>query len=1576
MFADLVGSTAFGEVVDAETARREMGAYHELSRDVVEEHGGAIIKFIGDGVMAGFGVTDMREDDADRAVRAGLELQRRFVETADGIQDRHRVEVGLRVGINTGEVVIATDDADMVGDPINTAARIEAQCTPGRVLVGEQTWRLTRSTVDYEVLGEVEVKGKAAPIATFQVLAAVEDEEIATPFVGREAELQALAAALENTIADAAPQLVTVIGSPGVGKTRLAAELVRRASEVTSFDLRVDRAGAATFEPVADLLRMVSNLPAGLDDAATVDHLSGFVGDVDDQERLVPLLAGFVGAAPMRSTEESLWAARRLVEFVVSDRPAVIVVDDIQWAEPLFLDLLEHLVEWTEGAAFLVALARPEIREIRPAFAEVGRRVSEVIALEGLDSETMAELAAHILGGRTLPQELVDRLPESTEGNPLFVRELVRMLVDDGVITETSDGWTLAIAAEAVEVPPTIISLLASRVERMDDDERRVVEAAAVVGSEFARGAVGTLLPRLGAAQLDRILERLRRQEIFDATGTYWGDEPVWRFHHVLIRDAAYRRLLKERRADMHRRVGQWTENSARALSGEHEISIAFHFEQAHGYRRELGPLDDEAIALGGKAADLLAVAAERAVARDDLAAAGSLSSRALAILDDGDPRRPELLLAACEAWFSAGRVHDGVAHLEELRTYSGDERTGAWTTAFEGQYAVLTEPERLAEVEPTVAAAASRLAELGDDAGVAKARLVRALIFARTGRVGDCEEELDAALAAARSAGDRRRISSVLAAAPVAALWGPSPVARAGGRCLDIIRLLRITSASPMVEAVSIRCQAVLEAMRGRFDEARTLLACSQEIVEELGLGHGILECRLFAGYIELLAGDPAAAVPHLRVAHAGLGTLGVGADAGQAAALLSQALLEQGDVGDAALLADESARLAGQNLQTAIMSAVARARVAATQGRHEDATRLAAEAVSLAADTDLTMNHADALAGLALVYAAAGDEARADQAAGQARELFDAKGAAAGEVRAASAAAQSVKTRAEAGDADAAVARSAVLTVEPAPDELVPLSNLATRQFIRFGEAIYQRGDLDAALALASADFRGEDRRAVIGMVVHGESAAANYKEFVDNPGAAEWHCRILAIAGDRLAFARQEVIRAGTDFSSPYLAVFEVDSEGAGQIMIVFDENDFASACDEIHQRYAAGEGAPYAATLDIGHTFLQLLDDPDAFARILADDFLFVDHTPLGFGQLTGLEYAEIASVQDVSESRYPFTRRYLDLAHGVVLVELVLFNADALWNFLQLSVIADGRLSRSEAFAVEDEAAARRRFAELTAATGPGELAPLANLATRQLERFGQAIYERGDLDTALAVVSPEFRAKDHRRGVGMEIDRDGVAANWQEFLDNAGAIEWRRDVLAIAGDRLLAARQEAVRPDSGFISPFLSVVEVDGDGLIVAFLGFEENDLRGVGEEMSRRYALGEGAPFASTLDRMIELSSLINDRDAFAACCSDDCLFTDHRSLGFGTLTGARYADRLATANNVSDQREHLIRRFVSVADGATLVDVVLFNNDAEWSVLILSVLRDDLLWRQELFAIEDEAEARARFAELTAQR
>ena len=260
----------------------------------------------------------------------------------------------------------------------------------------------------------------------------------------------------------------------------------------------------------------------------------------------------------MRSTEESFWAVRRLLEHLAATEPLVVVVDDIQWAEPLFWDLLDHLVEWTEAPVLLVALARPELRELRPELAQTGRRVTASVSLEGLDADTTRELAARLLDTDELPADLIERIPDSTEGNPLFVRELVQMLVDDGVLARDGDRWRLTIDADAIEVPPTVLSLLASRVERLPDDERQVVELASVIGTEFDRGLLESLAGVDVGARLGALIDRLRRKDLIEPSGAWAGDHPVYRFHHVLIRDAAYRRLLKGHRADLHERVGRY----------------------------------------------------------------------------------------------------------------------------------------------------------------------------------------------------------------------------------------------------------------------------------------------------------------------------------------------------------------------------------------------------------------------------------------------------------------------------------------------------------------------------------------------------------------------------------------------------------------------------------------------------------------------------------------------------------------------------------------------------------------------------------------------------------------------------------------------------------------------------------------------------------------------------------------------------------------------------------------------------------------------------------------------------------
>ena len=1147
LFCDLVGSTAFAEQVDPEAIRDAMGRYHTMAATVIESAGGSVAKYIGDGVMALFGVPEVAEDDALRAVGCGIELQRQFAPIADHIAARYEVEVGLRVGINTGEVVIADDDVDVVGDALNTAARIEAACRPGRVLVGDQTWRLTRFTVASQPLGEVAVKGKREPVSVHEIVTTPANRraELSAPLVGRVDELSALTTMYERARDERSIKLVTVIGAPGVGKTRLATELGRLVDdEAMALSLRCDPAGSATFAPISDLLLTVAGVASESESEVKLAALDRLIGPaVPDRVQVVERLGSFVGAAEPRSTEESFAAVRRLLEVLGSKHPVVVTIDDIQWAEPLLLDLLEHLAEWVSDAGVLiVGLARPEIRSLRPSLAEGGRRVTAVVPLEGLDPVSTHEFAASLLGVDELPVGLVARLPESTEGNPLFVRELVRMLADDGILVRGGDGYQLTIDAEAIDVPPTIQSLLAARVERLPPDERWLVELASVVGAEFPRGALLALDHELDRSGVAALVEQLRQKELVDPTGAYWGDEPLLRFHHVLIRDAAYRRLLKETRAQLHLRVAHWMEEHAVDTRRGDDVLVAFHLEQAHQYRTDLGLLDDDTSRLGQRAARLLSQAATRALDQDDLAAAGSLALRALALVEPDDGSRADLSLVACEALVSSGELDAGREVLEGLRELGGDARLRAWSDCFDAQLAIFTDPDALEDAAERCLRAAEDLTRIPDHAGVAKARQVRAGALARLGAIGSCEEELDLALAAARTAADRRRVTSVLGAAPPAALWGPSLVARAGGRCLDVIRLLRVTAASPTVEATSIRCQGVLEALRGRFDLARELLATSKDMAEGLGLRHSVLETDLYWGIVELMGGDAEVAEPHLRAAHDGLGTMGIGADAGQAGAYLARSVLQQGRLDEAERLARNAATMAGQNRQTVVAANSVLAEVLATRGLVGEAVPLAELAVAAVERTDLLVDHANALGALGRVLDMSGDEDGAASARRRALALAQQKGA----------------VLDGAGSVPTTASADVGLTGGQGP------TNRAV-EVLRQWNAIPVT-DLGSWSGFLAEDFAHHDRRHGVS---YPSSDRAQFLEQIRSLGdlGGNWgEGEPVAIRGERLVLWKTDVLHDGRPTGERF-AVIRINDEDLVDLATVYDLDDEASALAEL-------------------------------------------------------------------------------------------------------------------------------------------------------------------------------------------------------------------------------------------------------------------------------------------------------------------------------------------------------------------------------------------------------------------------
>jgi class 3 adenylate cyclase len=1258
VFADLIGSTSLHERLDAESVRHVMDDYYRALRAAVETHGGTVVKLLGDGVMAAFGVPRLAEDDAIRAVRAAVAMVQAVrllpgtllgKESSIGSPTTNNLStkgLAVRVAVNTGEVVVGADNTDIVGDPVNVAARLQQEAHDGEVLIGESTRRLVADRVTLARYGALALKGRAETVAAYRVVSLERPAAApATAFVGRDEELQRLMAVYDAVVAARRGRLAVVLGSPGLGKSRLLDEFSRRVGERTTvLAAQCDCGGGSTFAPLAKAIRTYLRI----DDRAGGEALHAAISaavpsDDTDRSRITSGISALLAGTPA-APEETFFVVRRLLGGFAAVQPVVLAIDDLQWAEPLLLDLVEHLVQWTADAPLLVlAAARPEMHDVRSSLATAGGLAADVVTLSGLDAGAATRLAANVIGADVLPAAVAGRVLATSEGNPLFVGELVRMLVNDGVLRREGNRWTIGVTLADLDMPPTIHALLAARIERLHPEDRRVLECAAVVGRQFSRAAVAQLLPDDAHADLDPRLESLRRSELIEPDTAWFLGEPALRFHHTLIRDAAYRRLLKGTRAEQHGRIADWIETRV-GDSVEYDEMIGWHLEQAHQHLRELGPIDEHGRALGERAARYLAAAGRRALARDDVPVAASLLGRALDRLDDADPARAALALDWCEALLAAGNVGQAATAIAELGRWVGDDaRLRAWHTCLAGQLAVLTEPQTLRNTAEGVAEATAALAAAGDAAGEAKAHSVHAMALARLGEIGASEAALDRALAAARRARDPRRSNAVLTGAPLAALWGPSPVTRASGRCLDVVRVLRITQGAPAVEAVALRCQAVLEALRGRTDAARRMIATSRAMVEELGITQRLLEADVFTGLIDLLDGDAASAERALRSAYGGLGAHGLWIDAAHAAALLGRALLAQGRAAEAEALSYESEALAGDDLKAAIAWRGVRAQALATRGEHAAAVDLARAAVDIAAATDALLDHADARLALAAALRAAGRSSEADAEEAHAIELWEAKGATLLAERARPAE-RSLYVRQdrslqasfeEAGGSHSGLAIATLTDETPfrsssgerRPEEESPsatrFANAATRASERFQRCWTER-DWDGLVASFAPTFRMDDRRSLVGLSLSGGDFLANLRLMFDMP-ASRWRSELCATRGANLAlFLALLTGKMGAEgvVEFEHLALLEVDATGQYVALVLFDSHSLDAAFAELEERYAGEAPLSRRAALTRAFSGAFAARDWETLATLLAPDLVVNDHRPLGWETLYG------------------------------------------------------------------------------------------------------------------------------------------------------------------------------------------------------------------------------------------------------------------------------------------------------------------------------------------------------------------
>ncbi|MGZ5289750.1 MAG: ATP-binding protein, partial [Actinomycetota bacterium] len=613
VFCDVTGSTELGERLDPESLRDVQTRYFDAMRDAIERHGGTVEKYIGDAVMAVFGIPQLHEDDALRATRAAVDMREGLTVLNKEFERDRGVTIAVRIGVNTGEVVAGdptSGQALVTGDAVNVAPRLEEHAAPGEILLGEATHRLVREAVDAEQVEPVVLKGKVREVPAWRLLgmhdvASSMHRHSGSPMVGRERQLAQLRQAYEAAIEDGGCQLFTLLGSAGVGKSRLVEELISglgdRATVLMGRCLPYGE--GITYYPVLEAIKQAAGLADfDLPDVVEARVCAILEGD-EHQATVCRHVSQLMGVAEATAGEETFWAIRRFFEASARERPLVLIFDDVHWGEPTFLDLVEHIADWSRGSPILLlCMARSDLLEVRPAWAG-GKSNAATVSLEPLTEEHAWALVTNLLGVTDLPTELAEAIVEKSEGNPLFVEETLAMLIDDGLVVREGDRSRLTGDLSAVMVPPSIQALLAARLDRLSPQERAVLEAAAVVGKDFFAGAVRSLVPEDARQRVPSDLMALVRKELIRAERTTLPGEDAFRFRHLLIRDSAYGSIAKSQRAELHERVADWLEQVAGEAVIEQEEIVGYHLEQAYAYRTQLAPADERTDAIGRRAA-------------------------------------------------------------------------------------------------------------------------------------------------------------------------------------------------------------------------------------------------------------------------------------------------------------------------------------------------------------------------------------------------------------------------------------------------------------------------------------------------------------------------------------------------------------------------------------------------------------------------------------------------------------------------------------------------------------------------------------------------------------------------------------------------------------------------------------------------------------------------------------------------------------------------------------------------------------------------------------------------------------
>jgi class 3 adenylate cyclase/tetratricopeptide (TPR) repeat protein len=984
VFSDMVGSTELGDRLDPESVRRVTSQYFEAMQAVLERHGGTVEKFIGDAVMAVFGIPSIHEDDALRALRAANEMRERLRTLNDDLDREWGVRLQVRIGVHTGDVIAgdpSRGQAFVSGDTVNIAARLEQAAAPDEILIGERTWMLGAEAIDAEPVEPLSLKGKAAPLSAWRLLGISQGltrkrRRSDAPFLGRGGAIAQLIGAFDRAVDEKMCMVATVVGPPGIGKSRLADEFAAAVADrgrvVSGHCLSYGE--GITYWPLAEI---VKEFESGNLDAAVAGAVN------EDAPVIAARIAAAVGSGDSAgSPAEIFWAFRKLFEGLAREQPLIVVIDDLHWAEPTLLDLLEYVIGFASGVPLLLlCLARADLFDSRPSWA-VPRHNAVILSLQPISSSDAEALVEHLTDGGVSPSVRA-RVTEAAEGNPLFIEQLLALNA------ETQHG------SESMLVPPTLQALLAERIDRLATSERAVIERAAIEGRSFHRGSVVELMQDHARPDVGASLISLSRKEFIRAAESLFAGDDGFRFGHILIRDAAYEGVPKQLRADLHERFALWLERMVGNRVAEYEEILGYHLEQAHRYHAELGRARD-AQRLGESAAGHLAPAGLRAFARGDMPAAVQLLRRAATLLPLDDVRRLELLPELGSALIEAGKLAEAERVLRD-----GEERSRAagydiamWRATIARLGLLMwTGAVATKEVVAGVEAAIRACAQFDDDLGLARSwHLLAMYRIWGTGDSGDADSAFLQALSHAQRAGARREESLTLQWMITNAWFGPTPYSEGVRRCQEVLQQSNTGNVEAMAK-IELGC---FLAMRGRFDEAHEWYSGGLELLEELGQQLNVAGTSQEFYDIAMLSGDPAAAEQRLRSACDMLELIGENGFLGTRLGCLAEAIYAQGRYADAEAMSERAEELGAQDpsdRDAQFRWRAVRAKVLAQRGEHDAAGTMAREAVALIASTDWLNARGGALLDLAEVLQLAG---RADEARVELREalhLYEAK-------------------------------------------------------------------------------------------------------------------------------------------------------------------------------------------------------------------------------------------------------------------------------------------------------------------------------------------------------------------------------------------------------------------------------------------------------------------------------------------------------------------------------------------------------------------------------------------------------